>query len=321
MKTRDVAFYSEGAKLIGTIYLPDDYKVGERRPAVLCNSGWTGVNKCYPALYARALTQYGFVCMGFDYRGFKPSEGTRPELPKYTTLEQEVEDISNAFTFMQVQPEVDSERCGLLGWGVGGAVCVTVAARDKEVKAVATLNSFVNGERWMRMGMGNDKFGKSAARLREDRIKRITTGDPVLRHPYIDYPNIEESGDFYTEQTLKKINGGISSSVNDDNGEEFPTPMSTVIGESFIRFNVEDLLPRIAPRAVFVGHGYYNELHHRVEAEEAYRLAKEPKQLYYVEGKHNEWMFDEDPKFQALAAALADFYKKYLLPTQFGLQE
>ena len=74
MKTRDVVFYSEGAKMAGTIYLPDDYKEGEKRAAVLCNSGWTGVNKGYPALYARALTAYGFVCMGFDYRGFKPSE-------------------------------------------------------------------------------------------------------------------------------------------------------------------------------------------------------------------------------------------------------
>ena len=104
MKTRDVVFYSEGAKMAGTIYLPDDYKEGEKRAAVLCNSGWTGVNKCYPALYARALTAYGFVCMGFDYRGFKPSEDVHPCLPKYTTLETEVEDIANAFTFMQVQP-------------------------------------------------------------------------------------------------------------------------------------------------------------------------------------------------------------------------
>lgn len=93
MKTRDVVFYSEGAKMAGTIYLPDDYKEGEKRAAVLCNSGWTGVNKCYPALYARALTAYGFVCMGFDYRGFKPSEDVHPCLPKYTTLETEVEDI------------------------------------------------------------------------------------------------------------------------------------------------------------------------------------------------------------------------------------
>ena len=51
-----------------------------------------------------------------------------------------------------------------------------------------------------------------------------------------------------------------------------------------------------------------------MEAEEAYRLAREPKQLYYVDGKHNEWMFDEDPKFQALAKALADFYKEVKRP-------
>ena len=54
------------------------------------------------------------------------SENVHPCLPKYTTLETEVEDVANAFTFMQIQPEVDPERCGLLGWGVGGAVCVTV---------------------------------------------------------------------------------------------------------------------------------------------------------------------------------------------------
>ena len=104
MKTREVVFYSEGAKMVGDIYLPDDYKEGEKRPAVLCNSGWTGVNKCYPALFARALTARGFVCMGFDYRGFKPSENVHPCLPKYTTLETEVEDVANAFTFMQIQP-------------------------------------------------------------------------------------------------------------------------------------------------------------------------------------------------------------------------
>ena len=35
-----------------------------------------------------------------------------------------------------------------------------VTAREDAVKAVATLNSFVDGVRWMRMGMGNDKYHK-----------------------------------------------------------------------------------------------------------------------------------------------------------------
>ena len=68
--------------------------------------------------------------------------------------------------------------------------------------------------------------------------------------------------------------------------------------------NVQDILPKLAPDcAVFVGHGKYNELHDREEAEDAYKLAKEPKALYYVEGKHNEWMFDGDPKLEGLCAA------------------
>ena len=74
MKTREVVFYSEGDKMAGTVYLPDDYKDGEKRPCIIANSGWTGLNMVYPALFSRAMTAKGYVCMGFDYRGFKPSE-------------------------------------------------------------------------------------------------------------------------------------------------------------------------------------------------------------------------------------------------------
>ena len=88
MKQREVIFYSEGTRMVGTIYLPDDYKEGEKRPGIIANSGWTGVNKVYPAMFARQMTQYGYVCMGFDYRGFKPSGGISG-MDKYTTLEME----------------------------------------------------------------------------------------------------------------------------------------------------------------------------------------------------------------------------------------
>lgn len=308
MKKREIVFYSEGDKMSGCMYLPDDYIEGEKRPCIIANSGWTGLNMVYPALFARELTKRGFVCMGFDYRGFKPSGGKE----KYTTLEREVEDVSAAVNFVKVQPEVDADKIGLIGWGVGGAVCVETAAREEAVKAVAMLNSFVDGVRWMRMGMGNDKFHKMERALEQDKIKRATTGDPVLRHPYEFYPNIDESGDFYVDHTLKDIDGGVAEAANSVSGEEFPTPMSSVYAESFLRFNIESTLSRLAPRAVFIGHGRFNELHDKIEAEEAYRLAQEPKELYYVEGKHNEWMFDGDPQFVALNDKMEKFFQKYL---------
>ena len=41
MKTREVVFYSEGAKMVGDIYLPDDYTEGLERSGALCNYRWT----------------------------------------------------------------------------------------------------------------------------------------------------------------------------------------------------------------------------------------------------------------------------------------
>ena len=176
---------------------------------------------------------------------------------------------------------------------------------------MATLNSFADGRRWMRMGMGNDKFYKMLRTLEEDKYKRVTTGDPVLRHPYEFYPNIDESGDFYTDHTLKELNGGVQDSIEGDyDNEPFPTPMSSVIAESFVRFNIQDILPKLAPDcAVFVGHGKHNELHDPEEAVDAYQRANEPKALYWVDGKHNEWMFDGDPKLEGLCSAMNDFFR------------
>lgn len=49
MQERTVYFYSEGYKLDGTLYLPDDIQPGEQRPAIIPNSGYQGFNKFYPA--------------------------------------------------------------------------------------------------------------------------------------------------------------------------------------------------------------------------------------------------------------------------------
>ena len=49
MKQREIIFYSEGTKMVGDIYLPDDYKESERRPGIIANSGWTGMTESLPA--------------------------------------------------------------------------------------------------------------------------------------------------------------------------------------------------------------------------------------------------------------------------------
>ncbi|HZG72473.1 MAG TPA: alpha/beta fold hydrolase, partial [Chondromyces sp.] len=171
MIERQVYFYSEGYKLDATLYLPDDYIQGEKRPAIIPNSGYQGFNEFYPRLFARNLTEAGYVCLGFDYRSFANSEGVKGRV----ILDEQVEDIQNAITFLAMQEEVDPDNIGILGWGMGASNVVRVAANDKRVKAVAALNGFYNGERWLRSIHSYVEWNELVETVEEDRKQRVLT--------------------------------------------------------------------------------------------------------------------------------------------------
>ena len=74
---RAVEFYSEGFKLYGDVYTPEDLAPGEKRAAVLLCHGYTGVKNLYLPDNAESLNQAGYVAMAFDYKGWGDSEGSR----------------------------------------------------------------------------------------------------------------------------------------------------------------------------------------------------------------------------------------------------
>ena len=64
------------------------------------------------------------------------------------SLEQ-IDDIRNAISFFEAQPQVDPERIGLWGTSFGGANAPYAAAVDSRVKAVVGQVGFGDGERFM----------------------------------------------------------------------------------------------------------------------------------------------------------------------------
>ena len=85
--------------------------------------------------YAKVFTDAGFVAFTFDYRGFGGSEGEKWRL---IPLEQ-IDDIRNAISFFEAQPQVDPERIGLWGTSFGGANApLCRASRFARVKAVCS---------------------------------------------------------------------------------------------------------------------------------------------------------------------------------------
>ena len=141
MEKRTVTFFSEGTQVEGDLFLPANVKAGESLPGIVLCHGFTGLRGGILPDYAKVFVEAGFVALTFDYRGFGGSQGAKWRL---IPLEQ-IDDIRNAITYLQQQPEVDPERVGLWGTSFGGGHAPYTAGIDPRVKAVVGQVGFGDG--------------------------------------------------------------------------------------------------------------------------------------------------------------------------------
>src|SRR2546426_7206473 len=109
---RKVQFYSEGMPVVGVLGVPDDYKPGEKRAAVIFCHGFTAVKEMWLPNNAARLRAEGYVTLNFDYRYFGESGGGAPSPP---IPQAPGTDIRSALTFMQKQSEGNPHCIGLYG--------------------------------------------------------------------------------------------------------------------------------------------------------------------------------------------------------------
>jgi uncharacterized protein len=152
-----VTIWSEGTRMSADLFVPDDLKSGERRPAILLCHGWAGSKAHLSRAYAPVFCEAGFVCLTFDYRGWFDSDArlvtmdaqppvdddgyitvrAKPVREVVDPLDQN-RDIHNAIDFLLAEPAVDPERLGLWGSSFGGGHVIHVAGTDPRVKAVVS---------------------------------------------------------------------------------------------------------------------------------------------------------------------------------------
>jgi len=294
MFEKKISFYSNGCKLEGTLYLPDDLKDNEKRPTIIPNSGYQGFNQFYPKLFAKPLTDSGYICLGFDYRGFAGSEGEKGRV----ILDEQVEDIKNAITFLQSQPQVDSNQIGILGWGMGASNVVRVAASDVRVKAVVALNGFYEGKRWLASIHAYVEWKKLLQEVEEDKIQRVSTGQSRVIETFRHYP-LDPTTDDNVNVELAKI-------------PAFGKPVTMLFTESLLEMNAEKVVGDISPTPIFIAHGKGNLLHPVEEALALYEAANEPKELYLVDGQHNDFMYLDHKEFIKLMEKVSLFFQGIL---------
>lgn len=136
-----VTFESKGEKLVGNLYLPANYKAGDKLPAVVVAGSWTTVKEQMPATYAQKLAQQGFAALAFDFRFFGESGG---KVRGFESPSAKIADIKNAVSFLQTVEAVDGNRIAGLGICASAGYMAVATARDSRIKSFIAVAPWIH---------------------------------------------------------------------------------------------------------------------------------------------------------------------------------
>jgi alpha-beta hydrolase superfamily lysophospholipase len=261
-----VSFYSDGVRLSAYLHAADGPWAATRRPGIVVCTGFGAVQAFYLPEICEALAAAGYVTLRFDYRGFGESEGARGRLIPM----DHVEDIRNAITCLQQRPVVDADRIGLYGTSFGGAHVSYTAGVDRRVACTVSTVGIGNGGRWMRSLRRHWEWQAFLRRIAEDRARRVLTGESSWVSPYEIMVR-----DPYTE------------AIHAERQKQFPGAVSDVVlesAEAIVEYAPEDVVGRIAPRAILWIHSGNDELVPPEESAAMYARAGEPRKLVVLPG-------------------------------------
>src|ERR1043165_5520562 len=267
-----ISYYSDGLKLSGILSTPDD-SGGRHFPGVVLVPGFMSTADAFFPGFAEELNAAGFVSLTMDFRGFGESEGVRGEVIPYL----QIYDASNAISYLQSRPEVNPDKIAILGVSLGGEVAY-IAARDRRVKAVASMVLVGDGVRRMKKFRSEEQWQTLMQKVQEDRINRAVTGKSKEFHGFL------KAG---TDSVLIMPPDLTSSlkeaeQVEDDKGNS--TTLATVDG--WLAYKPEEIIDKVSPTPILFVQAEKDVL----EADDADRLyakAKEPKKLFTLkDGVH-----------------------------------
>jgi len=202
MQIQKVNFNSEGANLVGNLYLPLNFDESKKYPAIVVSGSWTTVKEQMAGLYAEKLAKEGFITLAFDFRNFGESEG---EPRFYESPELKKTDVRNAVTFLETQSTINNDQIGAFGVCAGAMYTLMAASEDDRIKSVVTVASWLHDAEAVKLFYGgevgvNEKLAAAREAKRNyaengvvDYIPTISTEDSTaaMYGPYDYYLNPE----------------------------------------------------------------------------------------------------------------------------------
>jgi dienelactone hydrolase len=303
MRKEKVAFYSEGNKLNGDIYLPDDDK-GKPWPGIVQGPGFLGLRDAkHYALMFEKLCAAGYACLCFDYRGWGDSEGKQRQwvMPMW-----QVEDIRNAISYMQTRANVDPNRIATYGsGGTGGGNAVYVAAIDERVKCAVCYLGISNGRDWLHCMRREYEWVDYLKRIDEDRKKRALTGQGEIVSA--------------REEIMVATPERKTTTIKKEVADKIPDQMPLQCAEAIIEYSPEDVVHKIAPRGVLFVAVENDAVTPESQSVTLYEKAGEPKKLVIFRQTTHYGIYND--YFNEVAANVVDWYNRHLKYDKIAITE
>jgi fermentation-respiration switch protein FrsA (DUF1100 family) len=274
-----------GITLAGDLYLPKSG--GNKTLAALAISGPYGaVRQQSSGLYAQNMAEHGIATLAFDpsYTGESGGEPRNISSPDINT-----EDFSAAVDYLGLQSFIDSSRIGVIGICGFGGFSLSATAVDKRIKAVATTSMY-DMCRVMAKGMydsqteeqRNEMLSQMSQQRWIDAKNGIPAPGPRNLPVALDSnsnPIIQEYFDYY-----RTPRGFHKNSLNSNGAWTITNAIP------FMNFPLLTYIKEISPRPVLIIAG--EKAFSRYFAEDAYKAAAEPKELYIVPGAGHVDLYD-----------------------------
>lgn len=288
-----ITFFSEGHKLVGDLYTPDNLQATDQRAGIVLCHGYTGVKDLYLPDNARVLNEAGYVVLTFDYKGWGDSEGARSRLAPWSR----VADVQAALTFLGLQDGVDAQRLGIYGTSYGGATVVWAAALDERVKCVVSVVGVGDGRRWMRSVRHPDEWHDMLLRAKQDREQRVLSGESQL---------VER------EQVLlpDRQSADLAAKARANNPSAVGTIPLEYVDET-LSHHADWVVDKIAPRPVLFINSDDDRLVPAQESQSLYDKAGEPKKLVTLSGVGHYEVYIP-PAFDQVMAETLEWFNRYL---------
>ncbi|TFW21552.1 alpha/beta hydrolase [Duganella callida] len=296
-----ITFPSNGLTLAGHLYLP----AGDGpHPAIVVGHPGSAVKEQSAGLYAQRLAAQGFITLAYDaaYQGESAGQPRGLEDPA-----QRVEDIKAAVSYLSARADVNAQRIGVLGICASGGYVLAAAAGDPRIAAVATVAAVDVGRNIAHGANGKQDpavlpsllAASAAARSAEAR------GEGVGYFPIFPADEAQaRAGDLHLYEGWEYYCTPRG---------EHPRARKTLTWSSVDRiagFDAFRFIDRIAPRPLLMITA--SEAVTAWMTEEAIERARQPKELFRIDGATHVELYDKEPHVSTAVARLAEFYAQNL---------